>query len=289
MYHIIVNPQGGKGKSLKALATVEETLKSKNIPYIVHKTEYPGHATEITRELSKAPDTVILMMGGDGSFNEILNGIEDFDNVTLGILPCGTGNDFVKASGHPANVKDALDVVLKNNVGHLDYIQLGDRRCLNVLGAGMDVDVLLKYAAMKAFHGKFKYYASLLYTLAHTRWHKLRFTLDDGEPMERSTFMIGIGNGKCIGGGMPICPNGIPDDGKLDVVIVNEMKKRRIPPMLLKFLKGKHVEDKTVEEFRTDRVIIEALDDSRFELDGEIIEDRYLDIKVVPNKLKMFM
>ena len=135
MYHIIVNPQGGKGKSLKALATVEETLKSKNIPYIVHKTEYPGHATEITRELSKAPDTVILMMGGDGSFNEILNGIEDFDNVTLGILPCGTGNDFVKASGHPANVKDALDVVLKNNVGHLDYIQLGDRRCLNVLGA----------------------------------------------------------------------------------------------------------------------------------------------------------
>ena len=66
MYHIIVNPQGGKGKSLKALATVEETLKSKNIPYIVHKTEYPGHATEITRELSKTPDTVILMMGGDG-------------------------------------------------------------------------------------------------------------------------------------------------------------------------------------------------------------------------------
>ncbi|UKI48664.1 MAG: hypothetical protein L6V82_04415 [Clostridiales bacterium] len=54
-------------------------------------------------------------------------------------------------------------------------------------------------------------------------------------------------------------------------------------------MKGKHVEDKTVEEFRTDRVIIEALDDSRFELDGEIIEDRYLDIKVVPNKLKMFM
>ena len=59
--------------------------------------------------------------------------------------------------------------------------------------------------------------------------------------------------------------------------------------MLLKFLKGKHVKDKTVEEFCTDHVIIEALDDSRFELDGEIIEDRYLDIKVVPNKLKMFM
>lgn len=288
MYHIIVNPQGGKGKSLKALATVEETLKSKNIPYIVHKTEYPGHATEITRELSKAPDTVILMMGGDGSFNEILNGIEDFDNVTLGILPCGTGNDFVKASGHPANVKDALDVVLKNNVGHLDYIQLGDRRCLNVLGAGMDVDVLLKYAEMKAFHGKFKYYASLLYTLAHTRWHKLRFTLDDGEPMERTTFMIGIGNGKCIGGGMPICPNGIPDDGKLDVVIVNEMKKGRIPFELPKFLKGKHVKRDYTEEYTARKVKIEVLDDSKFEADGEVFDAKVIECEVVSNKLKVF-
>ena len=118
--------------------------------------------------------------------------------------------------------------------------------------------------------------------------NKLRLIVD-GKTMDKSVFMIGIGNGGFIGGGLPICPHAEVSDGKLDVVIVNEMKKRRIPSMLLKFLKGKHVEDKTVEEFRADRVIIEALDDSRFELDGEIIEDRYLDIKVVPNKLKMFM
>lgn len=84
----------------------------------------------------------------------MLNGISDFGNVTLGIVACGTGNDFIRASGHPRKVKDAMDVILKGETGYIDYIDVGSRRCLNVAGAGMDVDVLIRYAEMKAFHGK---------------------------------------------------------------------------------------------------------------------------------------
>lgn len=288
MYHIIVNPHGGKGKSLKALKQVEGILKDNGIEYAVHKTERAGHATEIARELSATPDTNILMMGGDGSFNEILNGIENFENVTLGFIPCGTGNDFVRASKHPTKIKESVDVILKGNVSCIDYIQLADRRCLNVLGAGMDVDVLLKYAQMKAFHGKVKYYASLFYTLAHTRWHKLRLTLDDGEPMDRNVFMIGIGNGKCIGGGMPICPNAEVDDGKLSVVVVNEMKKSRIPLELPGFLSGKHIRKFYTEEYDASKIKIEVLDDSKFEADGEVFDAPTIECQIVSNTLKVF-
>lgn len=288
MYHIIVNPQGGKGKSIKALKKVEQILSAHNAEYKVHQTEYPGHATEIARELSKTPDTQILMMGGDGSFNEILNGIENFENVTLGFIPCGTGNDFVRASGHPTNIDKALEVILKGNASYIDFIQLEDRRCLNVLGAGMDVDVLLKYAEMKAFHGKVKYYASLFYTLAHTRWHKLRLTMDDGESLDRSVFMIGIGNGQCIGGGMPICPNAKVDDGKLSVVVVNEMKKSRIPIELPGFLSGKHVRSSYTEVYEASKIKIEVLDDSKFEADGEVFDAKSIDCKIVTNTLKVF-
>lgn len=288
MYHIIVNPQGGKGKSIKALKIVEETLKNNAIQYEVHKTMYAGHATEIAAELSQTPDTKILMMGGDGSFNEILNGIQNFENVTLGFIPCGTGNDFVRASGHPTKTKDALNVILKGNESYLDFIQLDGLRCLNVLGAGMDVDVLLKYATMKPFHGKVKYYASLFYTLAHTRWHNLRISLDGGAPMERNVFMIGIGNGKCIGGGMPICPNAVVDDGVLSVVIVNEMKKSRIPIELPGFLSGKHVRKYYSEQYEAKDIVIEVLDDSKFEADGEIFDARTIHCKVVPNTLRVF-
>lgn len=288
MYDIIINPNGGKGKSLKALEKVENILKTAGVEYTVHRTEYEKHATEITRELTKTPDRKIIMLGGDGSFNEILNGIENFENVTLGFVPCGTGNDFVGASKHPKNVEEAMAVILKGETSYIDYIQLTDRRCLNVLGGGMDVDVLLKYAEMKAFRGKMKYYASLLYTLAHTKWHKLRLTLDDGESMDKSAFMIGVGNGRSIGGGIPICPNAKIDDGVLSVVVVNEMKKRRIPFALVGFLKGKHVEKKYTEEFTAKKVKIEVLDDSQFEVDGEVFASPMVECEVVSNVLKIF-
>lgn len=288
MYHVILNPLGGKGKSLKALNTVDKMLTEKSIKYVIHRTERPGHATEIAREISKTPGSKILVLGGDGSFSEVLNGIENFENVTLGLVPCGTGNDFISASGHPKKVKQAMKLILKNNVKYIDFIQLDDKRCLNVLGAGMDVDVLLKYAEMKPFHGKAKYYASLFYTLAHAKWHKLRLTIDDKAPIERSTFMIGIGNGRSIGGGMPICPHAIVDDGKLSIVVVNEMKKALIPIRILGFLTGKHVKKSYTEEFEGKSIKIDVLDDSKFEADGEVFDSKCINCHIVPNKLKVF-
>ena len=287
MYHIIANPQGGKGKSLKALTTVEEIFKNNNAQYVVHKTEYAGHATEIARELSKTPDTNIVVMGGDGSFHEVLCGIDNFDNVTLGLVACGSGNDFIKKSGHSTNVKEAVQTILNGKVGFVDYMELGKYRCLNVGGGGMDVDVLLKYANCKTLKGKAAYYYSLFYTLLHTRFHHLRITAD-GVTKDTSVFMIGVGNGGFIGGGIPICPNAIVDDGLLNVGYVSEMKKSKIIFRLFKFLKGKHVGTDWGGEYTAKKVTIEALDDSRFELDGEIIEDTKLDIEVVHNKLKMF-
>ncbi len=289
MYHIIVNPQGGKGKSLKALKVVTEILNQNNVSFTVHHTERIGHATEITKELSKVPNTKIIVMGGDGSINEVLNGIENFENVTLGFIPCGTGNDFIGTSGHPLDFKEALNLILDGEVGYIDYIQLGNKRCMNVLGAGMDVDVLLRYESMKFFKGKLKYYMSLFGTLLHARFHKLRITVDNGEPMERSVFMTGIGNGRCIGGGMPICPNAKINDGKLQVVIINEIKKHKIIGALLGFLKGKHVNKPYTEVFDAQQVKVEVLDDSKFEMDGEIFDDKDITCQVVSNKLKVFI
>ena len=287
VYDIIINPKGGKGKSLKAFAKAEKILREHGAEYTVHNTEYAGHATELARELSQKPDAKIIVMGGDGSFNEVLNGITDFANVTLGIVACGTGNDFIRASKHPKKVKDAIELILKGNTGYIDYIDVGSRRCLNVAGAGMDVDVLIRYANMKAFHGKVKYYASLFDTLAHVKWHKLRLTID-GKTMDKSVFMIGVGNGTCIGGGMPICPDAKVDDGLLSVVIVNEMKKSRIPVELPGFLSGKHVKKDYTESYSAKEVRIEVLDDGKIELDGEVIDDKVLDCKVVHNTLKVY-
>ena len=288
MYHIIVNPRGGKGKSLKALKKVTQIFEEKGVQFETHYTEYVGHATILARELSREENCKLIVLGGDGSLNEVVCGIENFENVTLGIIPCGTGNDFARASGHSTNVQKAVDVILKNDAQYIDFIQLPNGRSLNVLGAGMDVDVLLKYAELNG-KGKINYYRALFYTLSHAKFHHLKITIDDGEPMERSVFMIGVGNGQFIGGGMPVCPDAKIDDGKLSIVIINELPKNKILGAALKFLKGKHIYLDAAEVLEGQKVKIEVLDDSRFDADGEILPPTdSLEAHIVSNTLKVF-
>ena len=291
MFDIILNPNGGHGASLKALKVVKKCLEDAQQEYTIHQTEYAGHAIDLAKQLNEEKeDLKLIVLGGDGTFNEVLNGIQDFSKVTMGIVPCGSGNDFIKASGHPKKYKDAMKVILSNSTGYVDFIQAGDKRSLNVAGAGMDVDVLLKYASVQRLKGKLAYLWSLLYTLSHTRFHKMEITIDDGEPIVKSVFMIGIGNGQCIGGGMKVCPNGIVDDGKLDIVAVNEIKKSRIVGNLPKFLNGKHVNCDFSDEYVAEKCSIKILDDSRFEFDGEVQPEdiKSFDFRCIHNTLKVY-
>lgn len=288
MYDIICNPVSGKGSSLAALEKVENILKAGNIPYEVHLTEKPMHATELTREINKKPHAKLIVMGGDGTLNEVLNGIENFDTLDLGIISCGTGNDFIRAAKLPSDPAEALELILKGNVGHFDYLQLGARRALNCAGAGMDVDVLVRYSTMKAFKGKAKYYASLIDTLIKCKFHKVSIEID-GKTMERSVFMIAAANGTCIGGGMAISPHSVVDDGKMNVVFINEMPKRKIPGMLIKFLSGgKHIDSPFTEEYLTDKVVIRVLDEGLTEVDGEVFDNKVIDAELVTGKLRVF-
>ena len=285
MYDIIYNPTSGKSK--KAFAELTKMLDAKKIDYKTHTTERAGHATDITRELNKQPETNLIILGGDGTFNEVLNGIDNFETITLGLIPCGTGNDFVKAAKIPVDSKKALEIILDNHSKFVDFIQLSDRRCLNVAGAGMDVDVLERYSTMKFWKGKIKYYASLIDVLIHLRFHHVEITID-GKTLDKNVFLICVANGTCIGGGMPISPNSIVDDGVLDVVFVNEIKPSKVLSLLLKFLKGKHIDEPCTEVYHTKEAVIKILDEGKIQVDGEIIADKTLDFKIASDKLKIF-
>lgn len=288
MYDIILNPVSGKGNSLRAFETVKSVFENAGAEWQVHLTERQMHASEIVAELNKKEDAKVIVMGGDGTLNEVLNGITDFSRLTLGIISCGTGNDFIKAAGLPADPAAAAKLILKGDTGYVDYLELKNRRALNCAGAGMDVDVLVRYESMKAFKGKMKYYASLIDTLIKCKFHKIALEID-GERTEKSVFMIAAANGTCIGGGMKISPHSVTDDGKLNVVLINEMPKRKILPTLIKFLNGgKHIESPYTEEFLAENVKIEVLDEGLTEVDGEVIDEKTIDCRVVHDVLKIF-
>lgn len=287
MYDILVNKNSGTGKGARTLKKVEKILRANNIEYTVHPTEYKGHATAIVSELNARENTNLIVMGGDGSFNEAINGIINFDTITLGFVPCGTGNDYVKTAGISMNIAKSIGVIINGKVGYTDFIQVGDKRAINCVGSGMDVDILVKYATMKKFGGKIKYYLSLLYTVTHLRFHKLKITFDGKEVID-DTFLTAVANGKFIGGGMPVSPHSDVNDGKLNLMIAHKIKMSRVFWAMMLFLQGKHINADFVEYYPVDKVRIEVLDDSMVQLDGEVYDQKEMDCSVVSNTLKVF-
>lgn len=286
MIDLIINPHASRGKAAKKAAKVIKILEEKNVEFAAHYTTRPKEAIEIAKKLSDEGATDIIALGGDGTVNEVLNGINP-ETVRLGIIPTGTGNDFVVAAKIPTDVKKAVDTILSGEAKDTDYMICGGIRGINAIGTGIDVDVLKRYAKAKVFKGKIAYIFALISALIHFKFYK--FKVIKGEEKEEKTALIAcVGNGFRIGGGIKMCPKAVIDDGLLDFVVVNELKKSRIPHAFVKLMKGKILEqDFTVME-RVDRVKIEFEQPSTVQIDGELYENLDFDLSLVKGGVKVY-
>ena len=291
VYHVIYNPNSGLSKTARSADAVRRILEAHGAEAIFYPTEREGHCTEIVRDINVRYDSAnVLIIGGDGTFSEALNGVVDFDKITFGLIPCGTGNDFAKKMKIPSCTRRAMKRILEGNVRLLDHLDLGGKRCLNVCGLGMDVDVLVKYASMKHFKGKIKYYLSLFYVLTHFKPHRVRYKIGDTEG-EQEVFMVGVCNGSYIGGGMALAPDNAVDDGTLELVVIDNIKKPMIPIRLVPFLLGRMNKQSCTHTFRGTEAEVEIIGEepARVQVDGEVIEMPKLQVKIVPRKLRMFL
>lgn len=285
MYHIIWNPIAGKKRAEKRQKKLEEYLQAEGVEYAFYRTECVGHAEKLARKISEkhadAPCDIICM-GGDGTLHEILAGVVDPAKVRLGLIAVGTGNDFAKVCHLP--VKDeiaGMQFILQNPALPTDYILLNDTRAINVVGMGIDVDILERMSRARFFKGKMGYYVALIVSLFRFRWNKYHIRLDGGDEIYHSAMITAAGNGSYIGGGMNISPESVLDDGKLNVVIVNEMKRSRIPFALVDFLKGRLLtKDFTTQYFCES---VEFITDARpvINADGELIHADAFTCRVV--------
>ncbi len=282
MIDIVVNKNSGKGNGAKCLEAATSYLDSRSIEYAVHPTECVGHGCAITKELCERGADVITAIGGDGTFHEVLNGM-DFEKARMGLIPSGRGNDFAigtkAASFDP--VKAIADIV-RGEHKDLDYIQVSDKRCINVAGTGLDVEVLLKAAKSK---NKLSYVASLFRCLLKFKPYPVEVTAN-GENRSYNCIMVGVCNGTQIGGGIRLSPISIADDGKLDVIVME--KPKHIPTVLVmpKFVKGKHMKKPYTHHILCESVSIKT--PAPLQLDGEIYYDLPFNAHVVKDGLKTF-
>lgn len=284
MINIIANPKSGKGNGKSCLEKATAVLNELLIPYTINLTNDVGHGSELAKTLCESSNEgdVLVALGGDGTFHEVLNGV-DFNKTRLGLIPSGRGNDFAKGT-HATSLdpQKAMHDIIHGEPLDLDYIQVSDKRCINIGGTGLDVDVLQKTAKSR---NKLSYIASLFRCLLKFEPYKVTATVN-GESTDYSCIMIGVCNGTQFGGGIKLSPLSKPDDGLLDVIVME--KPKRCPTIFImpKFVKGKHMGKPYTKHIRCESIKIETT--APVELDGEIYNDLVFDAHVVKGGLKTF-
>jgi YegS/Rv2252/BmrU family lipid kinase len=290
MYNFILNPVAGKGRALKAMKALERYLSERNIEYAVHMTGYPCHAIELSEKLSRGGCENIVAVGGDGTVNEVLNGLADPKSCKMGIVPCGTGNDFSAFIGLSKKPVEALKTILTGEARPTDYLTLGGRRVMNITGMGMDVDVLERCLHMKLVKGKLQYLLALIRTLIRLKFYDFEISVDGGEPVKKSVLIIAACNGKYFGGGIPISPQSAVSDNFQNVVVVHKIKKRKSPGALIGLLRGRILRYDFVEQILCGRVSVRPVGtaETTVNIDGEIYKNIPFDCELVKDGLLLY-
>ena len=279
MLHIIYNPTAGKRRAEKNVAQVEKILQEKGVAYEIHATCEAHDGERIARDLTERGETEIVVLGGDGTLHEVLNGLVDPSVCTLGLSPSGTGNDFAANIGIPLDVAKATDIVLNGEAKNTDYIEMSDRRCMNVGGIGMDVDVLERCSRGK-MHGKLKYFSSLIKSVFAFKGYPVTVVID-GKESKHNALLVDVCNGKVYGGGIPICPKAEVADGKISAMVVDNIKgKFELLKALMILMKGKMLEYPKTSYCLCDEVIVTPEKPCVVQLDGELYPDLKFHAKI---------
>lgn len=283
MLDIIVNERSGHYRGKQYLKTVTEYLNAKQIEFNVHVTMAHRHAETLASELCANGSETIVAMGGDGTFHEVLNGLDIDSPTRLGFIAAGRGNDYCHGTGLSDNPIKALECILSGETADTDFITIGDRRCLNVAGSGLDVSVLQRTANK---NNKVTYASSLAACLFSFKPFPFTVSSPDFETYSGKAVMVGVCNGKLFGGGMRVSPNSINDDGLLNVIIIEKPSYMPVIFAMPALMKGKHIFKKYAFEHTCKSVSIDTV--MPVELDGEIYENLPFNASIECGKLKTF-
>ena len=257
--------------------------------------ERPGHLTELARSAVDGGATLVIAVGGDGTMNEVVNGIAGRD-VDLATIPLGTGMDFVRTYGIPTSYPEAVRVALHGeprtiDAGRVRYRTWGgdeaERWFANVGSVGMSGAVAQRVNGMsKALGGKTTFFYALTRVFLEWRNSEVTVKLDDAERRGAMHDVI-VANGVWHGGGMMLAPGARPDDGLFDVVLIGDVGKIDFLTTAPKLYKGKHVAHPKVEVVRSARVEVDAAEHLPIEVEGEQVGTTPAVFEVVPGALRV--
>ena len=291
-YCFIVNPVAGKNKAEKLIPLISKTMLEKKLDFNIMLTRAKGDGKVLAEKAVKEGFKVIVAVGGDGTINEVVNGLYD-KNCVLGIIPAGTGNDFAKSLNITTDFVEALDSIVKGSIKEIDTGLINNNLFINVASIGLDAHIAAEANKIKKyFSGKNAYIIALLKGIVTYKCIDVRIVIED-KVLDRSIMLAAFCNGAYYGGGMNIAPNADPTDGYLDICIVEKMSKLKLLRLFPTIFKGNHIAFKEVRIYRAKDVKVYLQKDIVINTDGEIIrssidgETQEIQTKIVAKKLKI--
>lgn len=273
----IVNPKSGYGKSLEISKAIDVICKKRNLDYEIIYTERPKDATDIAKSFKRGK-LIVYSVGGDGTLNEVVNGLVGSKNY-LGVIPAGTGNDFYKT------LKLYDEDYFKCDLG-----KINGEYFVNTASVGLDAEIGGNAIVMKRkkIPRKMIYNASLLYTFFNFDSHNYEIKVDGKEIINGKKVLIAVANGQIYGGGFKIAPEAELNDGFFDLVIADAVAKPRLISLLLKLLKADHLEAKEVTSLKVKKINIKADKIVTAGMDGEILADKEYKIEMLPKAITIY-
>jgi diacylglycerol kinase (ATP) len=286
----IVNPIAGNGFGKEIVPKLGEMIRKHNVDSEIVFTERSGHASELSEQFYKRGFRYIIAVGGDGTFNEMCRPLIDKKDITVGLIPAGTGNDFIQILGFPNRFTDKeWDIFFNLNSIEMDAGSCNGMIFLNGMGLGFDAQVAAEnYTEPGKVKrgGKYKYIWHIVKTLLFFREKRMIVLTGTGRH-ETDCFINTIAIGRRFAGGFYLTPMAIANDGLLDVCMIKKLSLPERFSILLKVPEGKHTSDKRVNYYQTKGINLEFPEIVPFHVDGELYFADKFNVTLLPGALKI--
>lgn len=292
IYHFILNPKSGRsGKEKNLDEMIKAACKKRQLSYHIYYTTCPGDATEYVSSMVRISQERqrFICVGGDGTLSEIVNSAPSNPNVEFGVIPRGSGNDFVRNFSNHRNFLD-IDSQIDGDAIPLDLIKCNEYYSVNMINIGFDCAVVKETQRLKKHKWlpkKLLYLTGVLRTLFRRFGTKMRIIFDNGDIIDKNMTLTAIGNGKYCGGGFMASPRALLTDGILDVCAINKVSRMTFLSLLLAYKKGTFIKNKrakrVIDYRREQHLRMEFEAPIPICIDGEIKGAKNVELSVIKN------
>ena len=293
-YYFIINPKAGHGKGLQMIPQIKKVMEQRGRAYEIHITTHPGEGEAFIRERGDE-GARFYVCGGDGTLHEAINGAYGNNNVSIGLIPTGTGNDFVKNFEN----RDAFFNIEAQLCGEeipIDVICVNDRVAVNMINIGFDCDVVVEAEKMKRIplvQGVLAYWLGLCKRFFGVMGQTLEITDDMGRCFRGEFLLCTFANGSFCGGAFQSSPYAQIDDGLLDFAGIRKFSRGKLLRMLPSYQKGTYLKkmqgDKGVQFQQCRGVKVHGEKPMYASVDGEIIEFLDLEMSIAPRAIQFIL